>query len=413
MRQRFPNPWNIPAIMPPSQTPSDTKISRRAYRFVLLIGVLSLFADFTYEGARSILGPYLASLQASAAIVGTVTGFGELAGYALRLFSGRLADATRQFWPISIAGYLLQMTAVPALALTHNWQSAAVLIILERIGKAVRNPPRDVMLSYAAQEVGRYGWVFGIHESLDQMGALAGPLLVAMVLARHGSYREAFAVLALPALINLCFVMLAWRLYPRPEALAVRRPANDAPDGLPRLFWVYLLGAGLIAAGFADYPLIAFHFSRAHTVPNEWIAAFYAVAMAVSGAGSLLFGHLFDRYGFRVLIGLSLFSLLFAPLVFEGSFWMALAGSAIWGLGMGVHESIIPAAVAPMVAVDRRASAFGLFTAGYGVFWFAGSALMGVLYDRSVWATVVFCIAMQFAAIPIFIWIDKQTPKAP
>ncbi|SHI06048.1 MFS transporter [Pollutimonas bauzanensis] len=384
--------------------------SRRAYQFVLLIGVLSFFADFTYEGARSILGPYLASLQATATIVGVVTGFGELAGYGLRLVSGRLADTTQQFWPITISGYVLQMAAVPALALTHSWQAAAVLIILERVGKAIRNPPRDVMLSYAAQQVGRYGWVFGIHESLDQLGALFGPLVVALILAQHGSYRESFAVLALPALINLCFVGLArWR-YPRPQDLVVQSP-SEASNGLPRVFWIYLLGAGLIAAGFADYPLIAYHFSRAHTVPNEWIAAFYAVAMAVSGSGSLLFGRLFDRYGFRVLIGLTLLSALFAPLVFLGNFWVALVGAAIWGLGMGVHESIIPAAVAPMVSSERRASAFGLFTAGYGVFWFAGSAAIGMLYDRSVWATIVFCVVAQLAAIPLFIWVSRRIHK--
>ena len=265
------------------------------------------------------------------------------------------------------------MASVPALALTGSWQAAAALIILERVGKAIRNPPRDVMLSHAGKQVGGYGWAFGLHEALDQFGAMFGPLAVAAVLAHAGSYREAFAVLLVPAVVNLSFVLLARVLYPKPQEMETS-PLEIGGSGLPRLFWIYLVGAILVAAGFADYPLIAFHFSRNGTVAGEWIAIFYAVAMAVSGTGSLIFGKLFDRFGFTVLVVLTLISILFAPLVFLGGFWAALIGAAIWGLGMGVHEFIIPAAVAPMIPVNRRASAFGLFTAGYGIFWFIGSA---------------------------------------
>jgi MFS family permease len=178
--------------------------------------------------------------------------------------------------------------------------------------------------------------------------------------------------------------------------------------GLPHLYWIYLVGAALVAAGFADYPLIAYHLSRTGRISGNWIAIFYSVAMAVSGTGSLLLGRLFDRFGFSVLIGLTLVSALFAPLVFLGGFWLALVGAAIWGLGMGVHESIIPAAIAPMVPRERRASAFGLFTAGYGVFWFLGSAAIGILYDISVPAVIAFCIALELAAVPIFIWVGRK-----
>jgi MFS family permease len=375
-----------------------------ALRFVLLIGVLSFFADFTYEGSRSILGPYLASLKATAFVVAVVTGFGELLGYGLRLVSGRLADSTGKFWPITIFGYIVQMLSVPALALTRRWPAAAVLIILERMGKAIRNPPRDVMLSHAAKQAGGYGWAFGIHEALDQFGAMFGPLVVAAVLTWHGSYHEAFAILLVPALINLGFLSLARWLYPRPQDFETT-PVIVESEGLPRIYWIYLAGAVLVAAGFADYPLIAYHLSRSNVAQADWIAIFYAVAMAVSGSGSLLFGRLFDRFGFAVLIGLTLVSALFAPLVFLGGFWAALAGAALWGLGMGIHESIIPAAVAPMVPVQRRASAFGLFTAGYGVFWFLGSAAIGALYEISVSLTVGFCILAELAAVPIFGWV--------
>jgi MFS family permease len=380
---------------------------RLALRFVLLIGVLSFFADFTYEGSRSILGPYLLSLGATGAIVGTVMGLGELLGYGLRLVSGRWADSTGRYWPITIFGYVVQMTSVPLLALTGSWPLAACLIILERAGKAIRNPPRDVMLSYAGKQIGGYGWAFGLHEFMDQSGAMAGPLVVAAILARHGSYREAFAALVVPAVINLSLVMLARRLYPAPQDMDKSPPVNFG-NHLPRVFWIYLAGAMLVAAGFADYPLIAFHFAKTGTVPGDWIATFYAVAMAVSGTGSLAFGRLFDRFGFGVLVGLTVVSAAFAPLVFFGGFWAGLFGAAIWGLGMGVHESIIPAAVAPMASTQRRATAYGIFTAGYGVFWFLGSAAIGVLYDYSLPATVTFCVASQLLAAVVFIWVARQ-----
>ena len=386
---------------------ADLRDRKIALRFIVLIGILSFFADFTYEGSRSIVGPYLATLQASGTVVGIVTGFGELLGYGLRLFSGRWADATGRYWPITIFGYVVQMASVPALALTGSWPAAAVLIILERVGKAIRNPPRDVMLSHAGKRAGGYGWAFGLHEALDQFGAMFGPLAVAAVLARHHSYREAFAVLLVPAVINLSLVLLARFLYPKPQDLD-RSPPVPVRTDLPRIFWIYLLGAILVAAGFADYPLIAYHFTRAETVPGNWIAIFYSVAMAVSGTGSLVLGRLFDRYGFIVLVILTLASASFAPLVFFGNFWAALLGAAVWGLGMGVHELIIPAAVSPMVSVRRRASAFGTFTASYGVFWFLGSAVIGILYDASVPAVIAFCMITQLAAVPVFIWIGRR-----
>jgi len=391
----------------PSSAGTAAQGNRVALRFVLLVGLLSFFADFTYEGSRSIIGPYLASLGATGTAVGIITGFGEFLGYGLRLASGRLADATGKFWPITIFGYCVQMAAVPALALAGNWPAVAVLVVLERVGKAIRNPPRDVMLSHAGKRIGGYGWAFGLHEAMDQSGAMVGPLLVAAVLAHGGQFREAFAVLFVPAVINIALVLLARSLYPRPQDLE-SSPPDVSGSGLPGLYWIYLTGAALVAAGFADYPIIAYHFGHTGSVPGDWIAIFYSVAMAVSGSGSLLFGRLFDKFGFRVLIVLTVLSAAFAPLVFLGGFWTALIGAALWGLGIGVHESIIPAVVAPMVPVQRRASAFGLFTAVYGTAWFLGSAAIGILYDISVPATVVFCVAAELAALPVFIGVGRH-----
>lgn len=394
---------------PPKSTPSAAK--RTALKFVLMIGIMSFFADFTYEGSRSVIGPYLAGLGASALAVGIITGFGELLGYGLRLVSGRLSDQTGQFWPITIVGYIVQMASVPLLALAGSWQVAAVFIILERVGRATRNPPRDVMLSHAAGQMG-YGWAFGVHEALDQFGALFGPLAVALVLTLRGDYQLAFAALAIPALVTLALLAVARFFYPRPQDMETN-PPNVNTTGLPRVFWIYLSGAVLVAAGFVDFPLMAYHFGQTSTVPGAWIPVFYSIAMGVSGAGSLVLGRLFDRVGISILVPLTLVSMLFAPLAFLGGFWVALVGIALWGLGMGVHESIIPAAVALMVPSNRRASAYGLFTAGYGVFWFLGSAAIGFLYGISLPALIGFSVVLQLAAVPIFLVVARRMPGRP
>jgi len=380
-----------------------------AIKFVVLVGAMSFFADFTYEGSRSIVGPYLALLGASAAAVGIVTGFGELLGYGLRVVSGRLSDRTGQFWPITIFGYAIQMASVPLLAFVGRWELAAVLIVIERVGKATRNPPRDVMLSHAGKQIG-YGWAFGVHEALDQSGALVGPLVAAAVLAFGGDLRAAFLVLAIPAALTLAILVAARLQYPRPEEMEFEPPDVRAA-GLPRLFWSYLAGAALVAAGFVDFPLIAYHFAQASILPATSVPVFYAIAMGAGGAGSLAFGRLFDRFGLGVLLPLTLVTAFFAPLVFLGDEISSLFGMILWGIGIGVHESIIPAAIAPMVPRDRRASAYGLFTAGYGLAWFVGSAAVGLLYAVSIPLIVALSVLLELAAIPIFFIVMRRARR--
>jgi MFS family permease len=376
-----------------------------------MVGVMSFFADFTYEGSRSITGPYLGLLGAGAFTISVISGAGEFIGYNIRMFSGRRADQTGRYWPITIGGYILQMTVVPLLALAGSWQWAAVLIIAERIGKGIRNPPRDAMLSHAAKDIG-YGRAFGLHEALDQFGAMFGPLLVALILAvTRNDYKIAFASLAVPAVIMLSLLAVARLLYPRPQDL-VTQPAAVSTQGLPRVFWIYVAGAALAGAGFADFPLIAYHFQHAGTVSPVLTPIFYAVAMAVSGTGSLMLGRIFDRAGIGVLIPLTIVAAIYAPLVFLGGFWPILVGVSLWGLGMGVQESLIPAAVAPMVSPDRRAFAYGLFTGIYGTAWVAGSIVIGVLINISLGGLVAFCMASELAAIPLILVVRARTRPA-
>ncbi len=385
-----------------AMTPSErwTDISR--LRFVLLFGAVNLFADMTYEGARSIIGVYLAGLGASGFVVGAISGFGELLGYTLRLVSGRWADRTRLYWPMTLAGYVVQMVAVPALALVHTWPHAAVLILGERTGRATRTPPRDVMLAEAGEHMGR-GWAFGVNEALDQLGALVGPLVVAAILFVWRDAHPAFGALAAPALITLCLVFGLCFAYP--DAGRARRAASTAADRrYPAAFWWYLCAGSFVAFGFADYSLISYHYTKAAIMPHPWIPVFYALAMGAGGLGSLVLGKLFDRHGLMVLVPLTVVVAAYAPFAFSGDVALALAGALLWGIGLGAHESVMQAAVAQMVPQRHLGSAYGLFGAAFGIAWFLGSAILGALYDVSIPACVaVAVIAELLAVLPLMV----------
>jgi MFS family permease len=374
---------------------------KSALKFVVLLGIVDLFGDMTYEGARSITGPFLALLGANAAAVGLVAGFGELAGYVLRLGTGYLADKTQRYWLLTIIGYAVNLFAVPLLALSGRWEIAAVLMIIERVGKAIRNPSRDAILSHATHRLGR-GWGFGLHEFMDQIGAVSGPLIVAATVYYRNDYRLGFAVLLIPALAALGLLTAARFIYPQPRDF---EPVSAPLKGknFPRAFWLYLVAVGLIAAGFADFALIGYHIKKTSIAADDAIPLLYAFAMGVDAFAALIFGRLYDRFGISILMAAAVISAGFAPLVFLGGLGMLIFGMALWGIGMGAQESIMRAAVADMVAADKRGSAYGIFNAGYGLFWFAGSALMGILYDLHIGAVVAFSVIAQLLSIVMFV----------
>lgn len=392
--------------MPGAGENKNSLSGKTAWRLVFLLGLVSLFSDMTYEGARSVTGQYLALLGASATVVGFVSGFGELIGYGLRLISGYFSDRTQKYWTITIVGYVLNLFIVPLLALAGRWEIAAIIIVGERMGKAIRTPARDAMLSHATQSIGR-GWGFGFHEAMDQIGAVTGPLIVAAILYFKGDYRTGFGFLLIPALFALGILLTARILYPRPRDLEVNNPKIQT-KGLHQAFWLYLAAAGLVAAGYADFPLIAYHFKKVSLASDTWIPIFYSVAMGMDALAALIFGRLFDRIGASVLIFVTMLSAFFAPLVFLGNLYLALIGTALWGVGIGAQESIMRAAVAEMVPADRRGTAYGVFNTGYGLLWFAGSALMGILYDVSVPSLVVFSMVAQAASIILLFMVYKR-----
>ena len=352
-----------------------------ALRFVVLLGFVSMFADATYESSRSITGPYLATLGAGAAIVGIVAGLSELADYGLRFLSGYLTDRTRKYWLIAFIGFGLNMAAVPLLALAVRWELAAALILAERTGKAIRNPARDTMLSYATRAFG-HGRSFGLQEALGQVGAVVGPLVVAVLLHFRYSYRFCLSVLVVPAVATLGVLIFARKSFPHPDRFEARSAGSPSGSWLPPRFWLFLAVVALMASGYVDYPLIAFHFRKSGAIPGSWIPAFYAVAMATDVVAALAFGHFLDQKGITVLLMACLVSSLAAPLALWGGFSLAMLGMALWGVGLGAQKAILKAAIVGMVPSERRGTAYGLYNAAYGVSWFLGSSLMGWLYGR-------------------------------
>jgi len=379
---------------------------RRAIVFIVFLGIVSLFGDMTYEGARSITGPYLGMLGVTATTIGIVSGFGELMGYGARLVSGYVGDRSGNYWAVTIVGYVLNLFAVPLLALAGAWQLAVVLIVAERMGRGIRAPVRDAMLSHAASQTG-LGWGFGLHQALDQFGAVIGPLVVSFILFVGSGYQAAFGWLVIPALLSMSVLLAARYLFPRPHDFELTPPPLEG-TGLAPVFWIYIVAVAFIAAGYADFPLIAYHFDKAQIMPAAWIPILYALAMGVDGVGALVLGSLFDRIGIRTMILATVASAAAAPLVFLGNFPLAVAGMACWGVGTGAQDSIMRATVARLAPQQRRATAFGIMNAIYGIAWFAGSVLLGVLYDLSIVAVVLASMLLQATALPIFAWLSAR-----
>ncbi len=386
---------------------NSRSVASLAFRFVLIIGIVNFFADMTYEGARSVVGPFLGSLGASAAIVGFIAGFGEMVGYGLRSISGYFADKTHKYWAVTFVGYAINMLAVPALALAGNWPVAAALIVAERTGRAIRRPAVESMLSHAGQSIGQ-GWVFGLNEALDQTGATLGPLITAFVLYRRGGYHHAFAVLLISALLCLTVLCVAYFLHRQPQEMETASKQPSKGKAFSKAYWLYLTAGALIAAGTADFSLIAFHFQKTGTVSQNMIPVFYAVAMATGALASLVLGKLLDKLGLPVLLVAFAVSAFFAPLVFLNSARLELVGMVLWGMGMGAQDSCLKAVLAPIVPAQKRSTAFGIFDTGFGIAWFLGSAIMGLLYSRSIPALVVFSVALQLLAVPVLAIARKR-----
>ncbi len=382
-------------------TASEQK-RKTAIGFIVCLGFVSLFADMTYEGAHASIGPYLKDLGATGAQVAFIAGLGEMIAASLRFFSGRLANRTHAYWSITMLGYSMNVIAVPALAFAGNWKMAAALVVAERTGKALRGPARDVLLSEATQEVG-HGFGFGLHSIMDQTGAVVGPLVMMIAVSRSNhQFAPAFLWLVVPALGTMVALTVARVLHPS-QGSSAKSPGRQQ---LPQVFWIYVAAAGLLALGFVDFPLLAFHFQGSGFFSAETIPLLYAGAMGVNGIAAFLFGRMFDRFGLLVLVVGTLVSLLALPLGFLGGTHAAVASVGCWAVGLGAQDASLRSGISQVVSMNKRGNAFGAFNGVFGVLWFLGSVIMGLLYDRHAMTTLVaFGVAAQVASAAMFLRI--------
>ena len=380
-----------------------------ALAFIFLMGIVSLFSDMTHEGGRSILGEYLNLTGASAAAIGFVSGLGELLGYGLRILSGRIADRTKKYWTLVVFGYVIQVLAIPALALVpeNGWMLACAFVIIERVGKAIKKPAKNTLVSFASSEIGQ-GKGFAYQEFLDQLGAFLGPVILFVISWIKGTeelmstYRLCFLALGVPALITIALVLFSMYKYPHPEMFEKEAAAEEKFE-FRKSFLFYMAAISLFAFGFADFTLITLHAARSGFFPEHTLSLLYALAMAVDAFAALFFGWLFDRIGLKALMISTLLSSCFAGLVFlSDTPVMMLCGIVIWGIGMGAQESIMKAAVSRIIPRHMRSTGFGIFETGFGIFWFLGSWCMGALYDYNLTLLVVISMVVQLAAIGFY-----------
>lgn len=378
----------------------------KALRFILLLGLVSLLADIACEGARSIQGQYLAVLGASGMAVGMIAGLGECVGYGFRLFSGYYSDKSGKHWFFTLFGYSLNLIAIPLFALTPSWPPAAGLILIERFGKAVRTPPRDAMLSYATDRMGR-GIGFGIHKAMDCVGAVTGPLLISLVLLYAHGYHTAFALLAVPAALSLYVLLRARTFSPDPKEFAIVETAPSV-RGFSRGFWLTITALSCAGAGTVDFSLMGFYLQKTSSLSMTIIPLLFAGAMAVNGLSALGIGRLYDLFGVPALLVALGLGILATPLVFLGGTSMLCAGCFLWGMSLATQQAVGKALIADLVHADDRGSAYGIFYIAYGVCWFIGSTAMGMLYDLSINSMIVFSVVSQAAALPILAKVSSR-----
>jgi MFS family permease len=388
-------------------------VASPAFAFVLAMGIVNLFGDVTYEGGASINGPFLGSLGASAAMISIVAGLGEFLGYSLRSVSGYVADRTGRYWLFTFIGYVINLLAVPAMALAGSWQIASSLVLAERVGRAIRKPTVEAMLSYSAGQHGR-GWVYGVNTALDETGATIGPLLIALALYHHATFRTSYALLLGSVLLAFAALTIARLLFPVPARLGkAAQPLGGRAKGeagFSASYWLFMLAAACFGAGLMSFEFISFHLSNHRTVTAHWIPIVLALSTLTGVFASLVLGRLYDRVGLPVILGAIVLASLFSPLVFFGGFAVALAGLLLWGVGYATQDTLLKALVAGMLPEGRRGLGFGLFYTGYGVGWLVGSVTTGLLYAHSILAVVVFSVAVQLTSVPIFVLGQRSAP---
>ena len=360
-------------------------------KIILLLGLVSLFADITYESARSISGPFLASLGAGAFLISFVGGLGEFIGYGLRIFAGYISDKLKNYWCLTILGYFVGLFSPPLLAFSPNWQFATTLILAERFGKAIRSPARDTILSLASKKLG-YGKGFAIHEALDQIGSVAGPFFISFILANFG-YKPSFLILFIPAILSFLLLISAERIYKKiykDENLKEEKEANHISKIKKSKEWkkipviLFFIFSAMTIFSALNFQLISYHM-KVSGVKDHIIPQLFALAMIVDAISAipigLIFDKLKDRWKLLVLCAMPISATISNILIFSKSFYI---GCLIWGFYMGMTESVMRSAVAQITPEQKRGIMFGIFHTVYGISFLVGGSVFGKIYPDIV-----------------------------
>ncbi|HOT58228.1 MAG TPA: MFS transporter [Spirochaetales bacterium] len=377
--------------------------------FLILTGIISLFGDMNYEGGRSVVGQYLNILGTSAFALGLAAGLGEFIGYAFRLISGTLVDRTKKYWLFIFIGFIIQLCSLPSMAFVSGWKLAVAFLFFERLGKAIKKPAYDALISFAAKQTGS-GFGFGLHEAMDQIGAFLGPALFSLLLMLGpnktdlAGYRTGLLLLFVPAGLAVITIIITRFVFPHPQRFEIPSKTPEVSfAGFSRLYWLITIAAALLAMGITDFPLVGLHLSKSGNFPESALPLLYAGAMAIDAFAAIFIGLLYDRLGLKTLWVLFFVEIFTAPLLFLTKFVGVIIGAVVWGISVGTQESILKAFIGDIVPQEKRGRAFGLFHTLFGASWFIGSAIIGALYDK--WGSiplVVFSVLVQVAAFIVF-----------
>ena len=372
---------------------------------ILIFGLVSLLGDMIYEGARGVVGPYMASLGASAAIVGFVSGIGEFLGYGLRLISGYLTDKTNLLWTFTILGYLM-IISIPLLGISNSWEIAAIFIILERIGKGIRTPARDVILSYATKEIGR-GFGFGIHEAMDQIGAIIGPLLFGLFLYVGLGYKKGFLMLIFPCIFLLIVLFIAKHTVKDPKRLEKNLGDNKRKQDIPSIFWIYLVFSAISVIGFVNFQIISYHFKVQHILNDSFIPIIYAFAMGIDAIFALIIGRIYDKFGLKTVLIIPFINIFIPFFVFRKSINFLILGIIIWGMVMAMYETVMRASIADIIPIAKRGYSYGIFNTVFGLSYFLGSFVIGFLYTLNLDYVIIYILIMSVVSLLVGLKLIK------
>ncbi len=388
----------------------ELKITKRAaYLAVLSMGIVSMLGDIAYESGRGIAPDYLRFLGASAFMVGAVSGAGEFIGYAMRLVSGPLADRSRAYWLFIFLGYGL-ILAVPLMGFTSSVEVVMLLLLLERLGKALRSPSRDTVVSIVSKGMGS-GKAFGLHEFIDQIGAVVGPAaLGAVMFYTANSYPAAFRSLLIPYVLMLAFLAYTYtRIGRRVDVEA--KSAGTVDGSLTAGFWLYCAAILLNTLGLIPVALILYRGSSIlQPSGQQWIVPLlYVVVQLIDAPMALASGILFDRLGVKVLAVPFALSVLPAFLVTYGGLIDVVSACIVYGVVLGMQESIYRAAIADLVPMSKRGTAYGIFNTALGVGTLAGGVVFGYFIDQGFAGVIMlgFAAVMQAGAL-LALRGDKQ-----